>query len=264
MKNYRTWGRKPYKVAVVHGGPGIPGAVAPVADELSRTIGVLEPLQTKNTLEGQIVELADVLKTQADVPVVLLGHSWGAFLNLIVASRFPSLVKKLILVAGGPFEEKYAANIHPDTLNRLSEKDRIEAIDLIETSNDPASRDKDKSMARLGELFARAETYAPLPRRKYEMPEGLKISEEINRRVWGEAKVLRDSGEILKIAGKIQCKVVAIHGDYDPRLPEGVKEPLSRVLKNFKFILLEKCGHEPWQEKFARDEFFKILKKEIV
>ncbi len=265
MKNYRTWGKLPYKVAVVHGGPGIPGAVAPVADELSRTIGVLEPLQTKNTLEGQIEELADVLKKRSDIPVVLIGHSWGAFLSLIVTSRFPSLVKKLILVAGGPFEEKYAADVHADQLNRLSEKGRIEAIDLIERSNDDASQDKkDKSMARLGELFARAETYAPLPRRKYEMPEGLKISEAINRRVWTEAKVLRVSGEILKIAGKIQCDVVAIHGDYDPRLPEGVKEPLSRVLNNFKFILLEKCGHEPWQEKFVRDKFFKILKKEIV
>ena len=28
---------------------------------------------------------------------------------------------------------------------------------------------------------------------------------------------------------KIKCPVVAIHGDYDPHLAEGVREPLSRV-----------------------------------
>jgi len=35
-------------------------------------------------------------------------------------------------------------------------------------------------------------------------------------------------------------------------------------VKNYRFILLEKCGHEPWQEKYARDKFYEILKKEIV
>jgi len=35
-------------------------------------------------------------------------------------------------------------------------------------------------------------------------------------------------------------------------------------VKNFRFILLEKCGHEPWKEKYARDKFYEILKKEIV
>jgi len=58
--------------------------------------------------------------------------------------------------------------------------------------------------------------------------------------------------------------VVAIHGDYDPRPAAGVSKPLSRVLKEFKFILLEKCGHEPWRERYARDTFFRILKKEVV
>jgi len=38
---------------------------------------------------------------------------------------------------------------------------------------------------------------------------------------------------------------------------------LSQVLKNLRFILLEKCGHEPWTETYARDEFFRVLKKEL-
>jgi pimeloyl-ACP methyl ester carboxylesterase len=260
MKNYRTWGKKPYKVAVVHGGPGIAGHVAPVAKELSRAIGVLEPLQTKNTFEAQVEELADVLKKQANIPVILIGHSWGAFLSFVITSRYTGLVKKLIMVGAGPFEEKYAANIEPDRLDRLSEKDRAEAIKMIDAINDPALKDKDTLMGKVAALFDKADTYAPLLNdNKY-----LTFSEEINRKVWVEAKKLRTSGEVLELGKKIVCPVVAIHGDYDPHLPEGVREPLIRVLKNFKFILLEKCGHEPWQEKFARDKFFKILKKEIV
>ena len=54
MKNYRLYGDTPYNVAVLHGGPGCPGAVAPVARELSRDYGVLEPLQTKDSINEQV------------------------------------------------------------------------------------------------------------------------------------------------------------------------------------------------------------------
>jgi len=260
MKNVRFYGESPYKVAVVHGGPGAPGEMAPVARELSSDMGVLEPLQTKNTLEGQIKELHDVLQENADFPVILIGHSWGAMLGFIFTSRYSEVVKKLVLIGSGPFEEKYADNITPERLNRLTEAERIEAFDLIEIINGSAAGDKDKSMARVSELFAKADTYAPLPPEK---SDALEVSEEINRKVWEEAQKLRVSGELLELGKRIKCPVVAVHGDYDPHPVEGVREPLSRALQHFRFILLEKCGHEPWLERFARDKFYKILKNEL-
>ncbi len=261
MNNIRKYGIKPYKVAVIHGGPGAPGSIAPVARALAVDFGILEPLQTKSSLEGQIQELHGVLNEHADLPVVLIGHSWGAMLSFIVTARYPSLVRKLILVGSGPFEQKYAENIPGERLNRLSEEERIEAINLIEIINNEAAGDRDKSLARLGELFAQADTYDALPPEKE--PEPLDASEEINRLVWAEAKKLRLSGELLEMGKKIKCPVVAIHGDYDPHLAGGVREPLTRVLKDFRFILLEKCGHEPWTERYARDKFYKILKDEL-
>lgn len=42
----RTHGKPPFRVAVLHGGPGAPGYMAPVARALSVTAGVIEPLQT--------------------------------------------------------------------------------------------------------------------------------------------------------------------------------------------------------------------------
>ncbi|MHA2061833.1 MAG: alpha/beta fold hydrolase, partial [Candidatus Sifarchaeia archaeon] len=35
MKNLRIYGNKPFNIAVLHGGPGAPGEMAPVARELS-------------------------------------------------------------------------------------------------------------------------------------------------------------------------------------------------------------------------------------
>jgi pimeloyl-ACP methyl ester carboxylesterase len=261
LKNVRFYGSKPYTAAVVHGGPGAPGEMAPVARELARYTGILEPLQTKNSFKGQVQELRGVLKKHGKLPINLIGFSWGAFLSYVLAARYPGLVKKLILIGSGPFEEKYADTITPDRLNRLTENERIEAFHLMDVVNGDASGDKDKSMARLAGLYVKADAYALIPEFKNEV---LEFSEEINRKVWGEAKKLRTSGELLEMGKKIKCPVVAIHGDYDPHLTAGVKDPLSRVLKDFKFILLEKCGHEPWLERYTRDEFYKILRKEII
>lgn len=263
MKNLRTWGKPPYKVALIHGGPGAPGEQAAVADELSKTAGILEPFQTADSVMGQAEELRDVLEKHGSLPVILIGHSWGAWLVFIVAAYYPALVKKLVLVGSGPFKAEYAAGISGERLNRLTEADRIEFLNMVEIINSPAAADKDKSLAKLGELAAKADTYDALPRQQYETPEGLGVSEEINRKVMAEAMELRASGKLLSLGKKIKCPVVAIHGDYDSHPAEGVREPLSRVLKDFRFILLEKCGHEPWMERYARDKFYEILRNEV-
>jgi pimeloyl-ACP methyl ester carboxylesterase len=261
IKNLRLYGKSPYKVAVIHGGPGAPGSIAPVASELSKTASVLEPLQTKAFIDGQVTELAAVLKKYGEMPVVLAGHSWGAWLSFIFAARYPELVKKLILISSGPFEEKYAVDITSRRLDRLSNEEREETFQLVEIINGESAGDRGQALMRFGAMMARADTYAPLfPENE---PELLPASEEINRKVWAEAQHLRESGELLETGRRIKCPVVAIHGDYDPHPAEGVKTPLSRVLKDFKFILLEKCGHEPWHEKYAREDFFKILMDEI-
>ncbi len=259
MKNLRKYGNKPFNVAVIHGGPGAPGELAPVARELSSVRGVLEPLQTAATLEGQVHELKAVLEKNGDLPVTLIGFSWGAMLSFIITARYPPLVKKLILIGSGAYEEKYADNMMKIRLSRLSEEEREEALSLMETLSDPTTLDKNTPMVRLGELISIADSYNPLPHES----EILECQYDIYQSVWEQGMKLRSSGKLIELGKRIQCPVVAIHGDYDPHLAEGIKDPLSRILKDFQFILLEKCGHYPWIERSARDKFYSILKKEV-
>ncbi len=107
--NPRRHGEPPFRVAVLHGGPGAGGEVAPVARELARRRGVLEPLQTATTLDGQVGELSRQLEGHAAPPVVLIGYSFGAWLGALVAAVRPELVRKLVLVSSGPFEESGSA-----------------------------------------------------------------------------------------------------------------------------------------------------------
>ena len=72
MEKLKKYGSKPFNVAVIHGGPGAPGEVAPVARELALIRGVLEPFQAADTCEGQVQELKAVLEENADLPVTII------------------------------------------------------------------------------------------------------------------------------------------------------------------------------------------------
>lgn len=259
MNNLRKYGNSPFSLAVIHGGPGAPGEMAPVAKELYALGGVLEPLQTATTIEGQVRELREGLEEHGDLPVTLIGFSWGAMLSFIFTARHSHLVKKLILIGSGPYEEKYAARIKKTRISRFGKEDLENFVRLTETLNDPSAKNLNETLCNFGKLMSKTDTYDPFP---YE-DEVLECNYESFKGVWEEASELRSRGKLLEIGKEIRCPVVAIHGDYDPHPFEGVKEPLSRILKNFKFLLLEKCGHQPWIEKEAKEKFYSLLRNEI-
>ena len=259
MENLRKYGKAPFSTVVIHGGPGASGEMAPIAHELAADMGILEPIQTATSLEGQVEELKTVLENEGGLPVTLIGFSWGAWLSFIVAARYPAVIKKLLLVGSGPYEEKYAAKIQETRLSRLSEEERTEFESIFRTLDDPAIENKDTAFARLGALASKADAYDP----EIDKSEEIDCRADVFQSVWPEAAKLRSSGKLLKLANDIKCPVVAIHGDYDPHSAEGVQKPLSAILKSFRFVLLKNCGHKPWIERQARDEFFRILKEEV-
>jgi pimeloyl-ACP methyl ester carboxylesterase len=259
--NLRKYGTSPYQVAVVHGGPGAAGEMATVARELALRRGVLEPLQTVKTIDGQVGELRNVLEGHGDVPVVLIGYSWGAWLSSLVAARYKDLVRKLILVSSGPFEERYAHGILDTRLERLSDKERLEVKNFLERFAYIADEKKNTAFSRFGELMSRADMFDPL-----DIDEDNEITYrvDIHQGVWRDAAELRRSGKLFEIMKDITCPVIAIHGDYDPHPAEGVEKPLKKVLKDFRFVLLKNCGHKPWGEKNAWVTFYKILENELI
>lgn len=259
MDNFRKYGTEPYQIAVVHGGPGAAGELAHFARELSKDMGVLEPLQTKLTLVDQVNELEDILKGESNYPVTLIGHSWGAWLSYLVCAQNPDLVKKLILVGSGPFEKKYAVDITENRMNRLDSEKRTRAFFLLNKLSDLGLPDKDEYFAELGRLISKADAYDPISHDDTDV----EYRYDIFQSVWPEGDRMRDTGQLLSLGKQIYCPVVAIHGDYDPHPYEGVEIPLASVLKDFRFKLIENCGHDPWYEQEAKDDFYRIIKKEL-
>jgi pimeloyl-ACP methyl ester carboxylesterase len=264
----RTHGAAPYRVAVVHGGPGAPGSVAPVARELAAERGVLEPFQSATSVDGQTAELAGLLEELASPPVTVIGHSWGAWLGVFVAARAPHLIARLVLVGSGPFEAGYAQSIWPTRMARLSDDERREAQELLRRLNDGGGTEDKRVLGHFGGLMNKADTYDALPEAHGDGPlppphNDAAAQQAIYRSVWSEARELRRTGGLLDVAARVRCPVIAVHGDHDPSPAGGVRVPLARILADFGFVVLPRCGHEPWRERHARDAFYALLREEL-
>jgi pimeloyl-ACP methyl ester carboxylesterase len=257
MKNIKTYGSPPFSIALLHGGPGASGEMKYLAENLSHEFGVLELIQTEKSVDSQIQELHHQLTNSADLPAILVGYSWGAWLGYLFSGRYPELVKKLILISSGAFDEAYNADFMSLRRSRLSPEERAETQALMAKIN--AGNRDDELLARFGELMTIADSYDYMPVAN----ESVHVNMEVYQSVWTEAATLRKTKELLRHGKTITCPVVAIHGDYDPHPAIGVEEPLSKMLDDFKMILLEKCGHTPWKERIAHDKFFEILSKEV-
>jgi pimeloyl-ACP methyl ester carboxylesterase len=233
--------------------------MAPVARRLSTWCGVVEPFQRKDSIQEEILELNAIIEKETKPPVILIGYSYGAWLGCLFAAAFPPLVRKLILVSCPPFDERDSATIMKTRLERLSASDRAEFNALQQQLHSPESGNTNVFFARLGTLFQKVDSYDPLLSEIEEIEPDFRIYEKI----WAEAKELRRSGALIRSLNTISCPVTAFHGEWDPHPVQGAFTSLSLKIAECTGIIMKECGHTPWIERKARDQFFSLLKHEI-
>lgn len=249
MITTRRYGKAPYSVAVIHGGPGAAGDMAPVARQLSKKFGVAEPLQTQKTVMEQAAELKSQL-SGLDAPFVLVGHSWGAWLSLLFAKENPEMVRNVILVGCPPFTEAEAEVIMTNRFSRLSQNEIQKTRDLLKKPEV-----SDDELTRFGELMEKADTYEKHPK----APDHVKADAELAAAVWREAAEMRKNGEWERILGAVSCPITMIHGRQDPHPYSAVLRALEQAGAAFEMALLDQCGHSPWKEAHKLSEFYKLL-----
>ena len=251
----RTYGPSTCRAAVLHGGPGAIGSAAGLARGLAESCGVLEPLQSKYSVTEQVEELHRQLTAYASRPLVLIGHSWGAWLAALYAARHPGLAARLVLIGCGPLEAAYLPQLEARRLAHFTPEEAARYRELLAALSSPGSA-PDALLRQLGTLCEKADNFQP-----FEEPDGDSgtIDGEMYDKVFGEAAELRRDGRLLAAFDRISCPLEIIHGVYDTHPPEGVTEPLARRGIPYTFHLLEQCGHTPWRERYARDEFFRLL-----
>ncbi len=254
----RKHGMEPYNVVVLHGGPGAAGSAFGLARLISREFGVLEPMQSKYTVGELEEELMEQIEENCSGKVILAGHSWGAWLAGLFAERFPAKVEKVILIGSAPLDENYVSQIGERRKENMSSEEAEEFEQILRQLEDGFG-EKDEYLKRLGEICGKAD--------RYQEDESLRDEADVNgdlhEKVWKEASRLRKSGELLERFKRISCPLVLIQGVVDPHPALGVICPLKDNNVDIKSYVLDKCGHTPWREKFAREKFAEILFSEL-
>jgi pimeloyl-ACP methyl ester carboxylesterase len=260
MENLRKYGNPPFKIAVIHGGPGAYGEMSPIAQTLSSKLGVLEPFQTSLSVGGEINELKNHILGYGSPPITLIGYSWGAWLSLLTAIYYKSLIKRVIIIGCGPLKQQYAHKIIETRFSRLNQEEQKKFESVLKDLNDPSIENTTHLLIQLKKYTDKTDQYNPINKKGTI----IKFNKKVFQNVWEEASTLRKNGKLLKLIENIECPVIAIHGTYDPHPIDGVRIPLSSKLENFRIIELKKCGHKPWIEKEAKDKFYRILQKELL
>lgn len=248
----RLYGKAPYKIVLVHGGPGAIGSLKGFARELNALsqIGVVEALQSKYSIAELIDELYSQISDNCNEKVSLIGHSWGAWLAALFAEKYPELVERIILVGSGPLEDKYVAEIGTRRFENLPEEDGEIFQRLM---NNQAT---DEDMAKIPKVFEKSDNYCLENR---DMHKADKTDSQMHNIIWEEAAGLRTSGELLAAFKRIKNKIVLIQGETDPHPARGITIPLQENGVECETYILEKCGHSPFMEKYAKEDFYKIL-----
>lgn len=245
-------GKVPYKIVLVHGGPGAIGSLKNFAEELSKLTGkgIIEALQSQYSIDGLIEELYLQIMEYCQEKPTLIGHSWGAWLAVLFAGKYPRICKNIILVGCPPLEDKYVKEISLRRLRNLSDEDR----EIVRRMIDHTAMDED--VKKISGILEKSDNYHLESKGALTVD---KAESEMYNRIWDEAVKLRTSGELLKAFKNIQCKVFLIQGVCDPHPIEGVVEPLEENGISCKTYILERCGHSPFMEKYAKEKFYDIL-----
>ncbi len=253
----RLHGSPPFRAAVLHGGPGAAGSAFSPAEEWSAFCGVLEPFQTRYSIADLCAELREQLLSFSSEPVVVAGHSWGAWLAAIFAAECPERVRHVVLIGSGPLKAESVPELEKRRLSRFTREETVLYRALLEKLKHPCPEEKDALLQRLGNLCEKSDNFCALPETAVPscMPDA-----EMYARIWNEAAEWRRSGKLLDCFRRITCPITVIHGTHDSHPPEGVTRPLEETGVPFRFHPLDRCGHSPWKEKYAKEAFLSLLK----
>lgn len=258
----QTWehGSSGPLVIVLHGGPAAVGSARPLAQGLANEFRVLEPWQRGSgneplTVARHVADLHELIQLRCgrERPA-LVGESWGAMLALAYAAEHPDTAGPLVLVGCGTFDTASRARLMQTREQRITEEMREHLRNLEAECLQPAER-----VRRMQQVFSRADDYEPIDRRTKQdeiPPFDLKAHTE----AWNDMLRLQAEGVYPAVFERIKSPVLMLHGDYDPHPGRMIRAVLQRYMPQLEYHELARCGHSPWNERHARDEFFAVLR----
>lgn len=260
----RRYGERGPWVVLIHGGPGAPGSLAPLARELAADHRVVEHLQPAWSEGGRTVadHLADLERCLAELGAepALVGHSWGAMLALCCAAETERPLGPVVLVGSGTFdlesraEQRRRREALPPTPEVAARVAQLRA----RVGADP---DDEAAFGELGSLLSELELIDPLPHAAdFEV---IRFDRRGNQSAWSDMLRLQQEGVYPERFARVRSRVTLIQGAQDTHPGELIRASLSPVLPGVRYVELEQCGHYPWLERQAREPFLAALRSAL-
>jgi pimeloyl-ACP methyl ester carboxylesterase len=257
----RTYGSTGPPVIVLHGGPGAPGYMVPVALALADSFHVLEPFQRGSgedplTVARHVADLHEVVTScSAQARPALVGHSWGAMLALCYAAAHPGHVNSLALIGCGTFDPAARERMRTIRQARMTDRLRARLERLSEQYSDPDER-----------LCAQARLTLPLDSYEldYAEAEPANCDARAHDETWQDMMRLQEEGVYPAAFVAIEAPVLMLHGTFDPHPGRMIEDSLRACVPQLAYREWERCGHYPWLERAVRAEFFAVLRDWLV
>ncbi|MDM8006559.1 MAG: alpha/beta hydrolase [Phycisphaerae bacterium] len=258
----QTWehGSSGPLVIVLHGGPAAAGSARPMARELANEFRVLEPWQRGSgneplTVARHVADLHELIESRCgrERPA-LVGESWGAMLALAYAAEHPDAAGPLVLVGCGTFDTASRTRLMHTREQRITEEMREHLRNLEAECLQPAER-----IRRMQQVFSRADDYEPIVGRN-EQDMTPEFDLEAHTETWNDMLRLQAEGVFPEAFGRIKSPVLMLHGDHDPHPGRMIEAVLRRHMPQLEYHELARCGHSPWNERHAREEFCAVLR----
>jgi pimeloyl-ACP methyl ester carboxylesterase len=190
---------------------------------------LLSPGPPPNDIGGHAVDVADLLRTLGLGPAHVLATSFGAAVALLLAVRFPGLVRSLCLVAATDrFDGEMASEVERWRLacrEAVASGDKGRLVDVMH----PVAFSAAFRAEHAEQLGRRREQMQSLPDRWFEDLDALMAST-------GPA----DLGSQL---AKVRCPVLVVAAELDRFIPLERTRTLAHLIPGAEFQNLEGAGH---------------------
>lgn len=251
----RSHGASSRVVIVLHGGPGAPGSAASLARGLEDEFRALEPFQRRAdeapmTVARHVEDLVAVVAHCGDPRPALVGHSWGAMLALAYAAAHPGTLASLALVGCGTFDLAARAQFR-GRLDARMDADFRRQLAALDEITDPDAR-----LSAKGALLESIYDVDALPDDADSLPADARGGAE----TWQDMLRLQAAGVYPAAFAAIDAPALMLHGDDDPHPGWMIHASLQAWMPHLEYVSWARCGHSPWRERGAREDFYRTLK----
>lgn len=182
----------------------------------------------------------------------ILGHSFGGYLALLYAARYPQYTEKVVLESSGTSLLSAIKNIHRNGIRVLKDKNLVdianELEDFISTTNDVK-----KLVAKWSDVpeHIRSEVYYNKP-----WSEMLEEQQKMNyvdatdkqwriglihyEKIMSDPKINEDNSDVIK---QIKCPSLLIRGEFDPGLSDENQDFYITNSYKGRVAFVKECGH---------------------